>query len=320
MKTKHEVTTLHARPASGKPTLPAFCRTRLLYLIAFAGIGVVVCRFLSHVLHWSAATVEVTLVAACLLFGARAAAGAKLWRERALEELNIKAAQKSDELKAAMLDALAHDIKTPLTSIKASISSLLSERSSTDRQRELLSIINEETDNLDRIINETIEIAQIEFLDLKLERRCYDVKETIEAALLDLNHAAAKRLRVDIPEGLPPVSIDFRLAKVVLRQLVHNALKYSSEASPVLISAVQSSGQIILRVKDSGFGIAPAKQSLVFNRHYRTGEGCYQANGTGMGLAIAKRIIDAHGGQIGLASRPGEGCVFHIALPISQES
>ena len=155
---------------------------------------------------------------------------------------------------------------------------------------------------------------------MKLEKRCYDVKETIEAVLLDLNRAAAKRLRVDIPEGLPPVDIDFRLAKVVLRQLVHNALKYSSKDSPVVISADLNSGEVVLRVKDSGFGIPPEEQAFVFNRHYRANGGCQQIAGTGMGLAIAKRIIDAHGGQIGLASRPGEGCVVHISLPVSRES
>ena len=184
----------------------------------------------------------------------------------------------------------------------------------------MLNIIREETESLDRIITESIEIAQIEFLDLRLEKRCYDLKQTIEAALSDFSGAAAGKLRVRIPEGLSPVNIDFRLTKLVFRQLVNNALKYSSSGSPVVISAIQDSRHIVLHVRDSGLGIAPEEQTQIFDDNYRGEEGCRYASGTGMGLAIAKRIIDAHGGHIGLASRPGEGSVFHVSLPISQET
>lgn len=256
---------------------------------------------------WSINLIEIVLLLCGLGFVTRMVVGLVLRR--------MQAPCRDEDVKSAVLDALAHDVKTPLTSIKASVSALLAQGSFGGKDRELLAVISDETDSLERIVNESIEIARIQLLDLKPERRCYDVRQTVEAALCDLNPSSGGRLRAEIPEGLPPLSIDFRLIKLVLRQLVDNALKYSPEHFPVVISARERGGKITFFVKDRGAGIPAVDQRRVFRRHYRGGGSGNGALGMGMGLAIAKRIINAHGGDIGVTSVPGKGCMFYVSLP-----
>lgn len=224
---------------------------------------------------------------------------------------------KNEAVKGAVLDALAHDIKTPLTSIKASVSTLIGDTSLCPRERELLCIISEETERLERIVSESIEIAQIELLGVEPERRFYDAKETVEAALCGISGRSSGRLQFDIPEDLPAIAIDFRLIKLVLRQIVDNAVKYSPVDLPVTVTAAEKGNCIIFSIGDHCAGIPSDDQERIFDRNYRGRNEGIPADGMGMGLAIAKRIVDAHGGQISVESRPGCGCVFHVSLPIS---
>ncbi len=243
---------------------------------------------------------------------------AELERARTLKEAQeAEAARRSEALKSVVLDALAHDLKTPLTAIKAAVTCLLTQE--LNPNRELLSVINEETDLLNQLVGETIDIARIEAGSIQLEKDRYDIKALIDAALEEMEQVLASRpIQVQSQVDLPQVEFDFSLVKQVLKQLLDNAVKYSPAGSPVTISCESSSDSIVVHVVDTGAGIPEKQQEQIFERFYR-GKSGGEVPGTGMGLAIAKRIVEAHNGRIWVSSRPGMGSVFHFSLPSGQE-
>ncbi len=237
----------------------------------------------------------------------------------ALEQAaRTEAARKGQELKSAMLDALAHDMKTPLTSIKAAVTCLLAGNSDGSPQRhELLGLVNEETDRLNRLVSNAIDTARLEAGALQLQRGPHYVRETIYAALKEIGSGTAGRaVNFQISGAPAPADIDFRMITQVFKQLLDNAVKYSPEGSPLTISCRSSDENVVVDVSDLGSGIATEEQSKIFDEYYRSPASSNPSAGTGMGLSIAKRIIDAHGGRIWVTSQPGTGSVFHVSLPI----
>ena len=238
-------------------------------------------------------------------------------RARTLEEAGrAEAARQSEVLKSALLDALAHDFKTPLTSIKAAVTSLLGQ-SRAAQDRELMTIINEETDRLNRLVAEVLEMVRIEAGKLHLEKRALDVGEMIGATLAELKPVLQDRpVDVRLQDALPAADADFDFVQQVLRQLLDNALKYSPPGSPLTIAARAGEGRIVISVADRGSGIDEQEQMRVFDRFFRAREHRFRVPGTGMGLAIAKGIVEAHGGKIWVTSEPGQGSVFSFSLPV----
>jgi two-component system, OmpR family, sensor histidine kinase KdpD len=241
-------------------------------------------------------------------------------RARALEEVShAEAERQSETLKSALLDALAHDIKTPLTSIKAAATGLLAApRNGADL--ELLTIINEETDRLVQLAAEVVAMARIEAGKLHLERRAVAVDEIVSGALADLHPAWKGRpCQIEVPEYLPPVDADPEFAQQVVKQLVDNALKYSPEATPIRVSARLDGARIVIGVADRGPGIDETETGRIFDKFYRGRSHRFSVKGTGMGLSIAKGIVEAHGGGIWVESEPGQGSAFYISLPVHPE-
>jgi two-component system sensor histidine kinase KdpD len=238
-------------------------------------------------------------------------------KARALEDAGLaESARQSEALKSALLDSLAHDIKTPLTSIKAAVTSLLGALAG--NQRELLTIINEETDRLNLLAAEVIAMARIEAGKLHLERRPVAVGELLLQSLEELHAPLEGRpLTVDVAEPLPLADADPAFAAQVVKHLVENAVKYSPAGSPIAISAAWKNGKIVIGVGDRGPGIAENERTLIFDKFFRGRRHRYDSKGTGMGLAIAKGIVEAHGGRIWVESEPGQGSVFYFSLPAS---
>jgi two-component system sensor histidine kinase KdpD len=238
-------------------------------------------------------------------------------KARALEDAShAEAARQSEVLKSALLDSLAHDIKTPLTSIKAAVTSLLGGAPGADR--ELLTIINEEADRLNRLAAEVVEMARIEAGKLHLEKHPVAVAELIAGALADLAVPLKGRpLTLHVPAGLPAAEADRDFAGQVVKQFVENALKYSPEGSPLDISAELKGGKIVIGVADRGPGIEENERPRIFDKFYRGRRHRFDTNGTGMGLAIAKGIVEAHGERIWVESEPGQGAVFYFSLAAS---
>jgi len=238
-------------------------------------------------------------------------------KARALEDASqAEAARQSEVLKSALLDSLAHDIKTPLTSIKAAVTSLLGVSSGGDR--ELLTIINEEADRLNHLAAEVVAMARIEAGKLHLDKQPAAVADLIAAALAELPGSLKGRpIALRVPEGLPDAEADAEFVQQVVKQFVENALKYSPDGAPITISAEQKSGKIVIGVADRGPGIEENERGRIFDKFFRGRRHRFDTKGTGMGLAIAKGIVEAHGERIWVESEPGHGSVFYFSLPVS---
>lgn len=244
-------------------------------------------------------------------------------RTRALEELgDTRAAQESEKLRSALLDSVTHEFRTPLTSIKASVTALQEENTlNAAQQRDLLSVINEETDRLNRLVGEAAEMAQLDAHLVQLQKTLHQPKDVVEAALENARAVLANhQIALDIPNNLPDVAFDFERICEVLTHLLENAAKYSPKGSDIRVSVEHIDGEIIINVADHGSGIDSMEQSLIFDKFYRGREHRLMVHGTGMGLAISKVIVEAHGGTLSVVSQPGAGSVFSIHLPLNSQS
>jgi K+-sensing histidine kinase KdpD len=241
--------------------------------------------------------------------------------------------EQSEKLKSALLDAVTHDLRTPLTSIKASVTTLLAEVESDepvalDREsrHEFLVVINEETDRLNRFVENLVELASIEAGAMQLRRRWFSVDEIIamareRARSLTSDH----RLVIDIEHELPVARLDAALIAEVLYSLIDNATKYSPAGTPVRVIAQRAPDEMIqFVIEDEGRGIPPDLRERVFDKFFRaTSEGATslgRPKGLGMGLAIARGIVEAHGGRIWIESgKNSKGTRIAFIVPIGDE-
>ncbi|HEX6730237.1 MAG TPA: DUF4118 domain-containing protein [Pyrinomonadaceae bacterium] len=244
---------------------------------------------------------------------------------------HAEALRQSERLKSSLLDAVTHDLRTPLTSIKASITTLLDEVKGpgaldAESKIEMMEVINEESDRLSRFINGLIELARIEAGELQLRRRWGAVDEIISAALLRAEPVTREhQVEIDIESELPGVRVDERAVSEVVYTLLDNAAKYSPRGSTIRISARRSGEDLIqMAAEDEGPGIRPELRERVFDKFFRaTRDGdvsTRQPSGTGMGLAIAKGIVEAHDGKIWIESGGGgKGTRVVFTLPIGDK-
>lgn len=227
-----------------------------------------------------------------------------------------EAALQSEELKSVMIDALAHDLKTPLTVIEAATDMLGPASETTgEQQRELVRVVKQETSGLRKLIEEAIHLSRIDAKKLKLEMRPQTASELVGAAIESLGErATSSRLSAAIAPNLTPVLVDRDLIVQALKQLLDNALKYSQSQGPIVISAAESDDLISISVRDTGRGLTEMERSRIFEKFYRGGHENPRIQGMGTGLAIAKEIVEAHGGSLSVESRAGHGSCFTIAL------
>jgi two-component system sensor histidine kinase KdpD len=242
-------------------------------------------------------------------------------RARAVEQLGQTEAERQGErLKSALLDSITHDFRTPLTSMKASVSSLLSSSDANAAQsRELLTIIDEECDRLNHLVEEAGEMAKLEAGELVLDLVATRVEEIVAAALADCKSALAER-RVDMRMGadLPMVRADRERAKEALVQLIDNANLYSPREQTITITGELTGDTVTISVADRGPGIDDFEQTMIFDKFYRGKDQRYLVRGTGMGLPIAKAIIAAQHGSMSVTSQLGHGSVFSFTLPVDR--
>lgn len=230
-----------------------------------------------------------------------------------------EASRESERLRSALLDSVTHEFRTPLTSVKASITSLRSgTKMSEEEQQDLLAVIEEEADRLNRLIGEAVEMAQLDAHEVKLELGPHPIREAIDAALEDSKNVIGEHpVEVRLADNLPPAMMDVSWIKKVLQHLIENAAKYSPDAAPIFISSESRNGRLITSVADRGVGIDDLERSMIFDKFYRGQSQRYRVQGTGMGLAIVKAIVEAHEGRIEVTSQLGQGSVFSFGLPIA---
>lgn len=240
-------------------------------------------------------------------------------RAQALEGVaRGEAAKESERLRTLMMDSITHELRTPLTSIKGAATALLSEKLSEEDSLELLAIINEESDRLNRLVSEAAEMAQLDTQQVQMHFEPIDVGDLIYGARESCSWAEEQHpTTVQVPAGLR-VRADRTFLEKVICNLLENAAKYSKAGAPITLSAQSANGSVEISVADRGIGIDASEQSLIFERFYRARLQSNGTSGTGMGLAISRAIVQAHGGDIKVMSQVGQGSVFTVNLPRSE--
>src|SRR5262249_29639645 len=221
----------------------------------------------------------------------------------------------SERLRSALLDSVTHEFRTPLTGIKASVTTLRSgTKLSAEDQQDLLAVIDEESDRLNRLVGEAAVMAQLDAREVKLDLRPHQVREAIDAALADSRPTLSGHpVEVRLPQRLPAALMDVAWIKKVLQHLLENAAKYSPPGSAIFLSSEVRDHRLVTSVADRGAGIDDLERAMVFDKFYRGQSQRYRVQGTGMGLAI----VEAHGGRIEVTSQLGHGSVFSFSLPLA---
>jgi K+-sensing histidine kinase KdpD len=244
----------------------------------------------------------------------------KAQHARQLETLRARAEQ-AEKFKMDLTANVTHDLRTPLASIKASVSGLLAGDVSYDPHalRETLSVIDEETDRLQRRVQNLLSMAKMEAGDSLLSRDWVDVTDVIASALESLRSIRGGRdIRLEFADDLPLVYGDYDQLLIAARNLIENAFLYSPADSPVEVSAAASLGQMRIRVRDYGTGLMPDEFERVFDKFYR-GRAARRIPGTGLGLPICRGIAEAHAGRLWAEHAPGGGVAFVLSIPLEPQ-
>lgn len=228
----------------------------------------------------------------------------------------VEAARRSGQLRTTLLDAIAHDFKTPLTSIRAVTTSLLADpKLAPESSRELVAAADEEAERLNTLIDDSLELARLDSEQIDLEREPVSLVEIIQEAAASVGpRLDGRAMNVSAGAGLPSMLLDRRLLILAVRQILSNALKYSQPGTPIDIRAAREEHSAVIEISDYGEGIPPQEQERIFDRFYRGSIRKQQIPGSGLGLSIAHSIVQAHGGTLTVASQPGE-TTFRITLP-----
>jgi len=231
----------------------------------------------------------------------------------------VEVEKRSDQLRTTLIDAIAHEFKTPLTSIRAA-SSLLSsgvDLNSPGAVR-MWKIADEEAAHLEELIDNAIDVSRLDTEQIDLHLEVSDLEMLVRQVVDSMQaEAGDRRLTIESLTPVPPVAIDRRLTRLAVTQLVANALKYSPQSSPVVLQLSSETGIAKLDITDHGGGIPQNEQERIFQRFYRSPSVKANIPGKGLGLSIAYRVIAMHKGHLSVESRPGE-TTFHIELPIAK--
>lgn len=239
--------------------------------------------------------------------------------ERALLAQRAREAQmeaESERLRSTMLSAVSHDFRTPLASIMGASSALLAGSLSREEADELARSIFDESKRLSLYVTNLLEMTRLESGAVSPTLEWQPLEEVVGAALHRLKEALRDRpLGVNLPSDLPLVKIDAPLMELVFFNLLDNVFKHTPPGTPVEVSARAERGGVAVEVADRGAGIPEEDLSRIFDRYYR---GHSRAGGMGLGLAICRAVVRAHGGTIAASARPGRGTVFTFTIPLTE--
>jgi two-component system sensor histidine kinase KdpD len=227
----------------------------------------------------------------------------------------IEVARQSEQLRTTLIDAMAHEFKTPLTSIKAVTTSLLANPDQPSQSRkELLTVADEEADHLKELIDNSVDMARLDIAHIDVALEESDLAEVAKEVVASMHTKIDGRpVQLASREPLPHATFDRRLVKLAMKQLLDNALKYSPAESPVSIEMGRVNGSVALDVTSHGQTIPANEQGRIFERFYRS-PSVHQIPGSGLGLSIAYRIARAHNGDLTVTSN-ADGTTFRMTLP-----
>jgi two-component system, OmpR family, sensor histidine kinase KdpD len=255
-----------------------------------------------------------------LLSAVAAQLGQAVERERLRRDaLEAEVLRRSDELKSALLNAVSHDLRTPLASIVASAGSLRQDDVTwtPEDRRDFVATIEQEANRLNAIIENLLDLSRMESGILSPRKEWYDLSALVDDVLGRLRPLTARHnITVDIPSDLPPVELDYVEIDQVLSNLVENATKYVPAGKEIRIAARRSGDAIEVEVADRGSGLSHDMIRRLFEPFYRGDDARRSQKGSGLGLAVAKGLVEAHGGRIWAENRPGGGARFVFTLPV----
>ena len=247
-------------------------------------------------------------------------AGVALEHFRALQrESRAQAARQAEQLRTSVLDALAHQFKTPLTVARAASSGLLTAGGLTGPQTELVTVIDRQATKLDDLASRLLRAAKLETADFKPQREPLLFSRLVGAAIqrIDLT-TDRERFHIFAPSGEVAIFADSELVLTSIAQLLDNALKYSEPGSPIDVVVMVIDGEVVLTVRNKGMVVSAKDRERVFERFYRVPETQDLPAGTGLGLSIVKRIVEAHHGRVWAKGEANYGTVFSISLPAAR--
>ena len=229
---------------------------------------------------------------------------------------NVRLFEQSD-----LIAEMVHELRTPLSAIKATTHVVLRPELSDEKRAQLIDLIAQETDRLTRMTTEFLDLARLESGRTRLQRRPVDVGALLAEAMQTVSPQAADRqialtLELSPPLGLLPAIGDAEKIKQVMLNLLTNAIKYNREGGRVWVRGQQEAGCVRVEVEDTGPGISQENLEHVFEKFFRVADTEGYTQGSGLGLAVAKRIVEGHGGQIGVESELGRGALFWFTLPL----
>jgi two-component system sensor histidine kinase KdpD len=224
----------------------------------------------------------------------------------------------TERLRNSLLSSVSHDLRTPLATITGAATTLLAQGALVEEpvRRELLESVRDEADRLNQLVQNLLEMTRLESGALKIRREWHAMEEVVGSAVRRCRRVLGKRpLDVRVPPDLPLVEMDDVLIEQVLINLLDNAAKYTPDGSRISILATSYPDRVTVQVTDRGPGLPPGTEERIFDKFYRSET--QPGRGAGLGLAIAKGIIDAHGGKIWAQNQPEGGTTFYFVLPIT---
>lgn len=231
------------------------------------------------------------------------------------EAVEAEALRRSDTIKTAVIQAVSHDLRTPLATIEAALGGLESgvlQLDEADREG-LLETIRSEHGRLKRLVDNLLDLSRLEAGAATPNQELWTADELVSGALEEIDDAG--RVQVSIPEASPPISVDAIQVQRILANLIDNALKFSPADEPVTVRVNATRSELLIRVIDHGPGVPEQDAERIFQAFQRpTGAG--DSRGAGLGLAIARGFARANGGRVWVESRPGQGASFAVAFPI----
>jgi len=231
-------------------------------------------------------------------------------------EYRAEAGRQAEQLRAAVLDTLAHQIKTPVATISAASSGLLALGGLSETQATLLGVLDEQSKKLAEIAPQLLKTAKLDSSTLAPRRELLQLSDVVDETIHTLDPRSGKRLRVACPSQEMPVLGDRKLISAALVQIVDNAFKYSAPGTPIEIRVEPSSEETTISVRNEGSSIQASDRERIFERFYRAGQAHQGPSGSGLGLSIVRRIVDAHEGRVWFESQAGM-TIFFLALPLA---
>ena len=226
--------------------------------------------------------------------------------------------RRADQIRRDFVANVSHELRTPLTAIRGYVEALLDDVSDVENTRKFLEIIARQSTRMERLVKDLLRLARLDARQESLEIAPCDMRQIFGGVVSDLTpsiESRRQRVTIDVPPASAQVLADPAKLHDIVRNLVENAVNYSSEGSDVRLSARREDGAVHITVADSGPGIPPEDLTRVFERFYRVDKSRARPGGTGLGLAIVKHLVELHGGTVQAINRREGGAAFTVSLP-----